>query len=572
MKLPTLSLTARLVLLVASMGTASALIAAYATGHIQRMESQYHQLLTQQALTTVEISLARQHLGDASALVHAALTSGNEDQTLLSQEQLAQLEQAFEGRLNKIHPLLPDHGLTIDQMLMQAQYFFATADHVMASTLQWRGDRALQVLTHKFTPARDRLQAEVEALRLQSQKTYSTASQTLASDTQDAILHTWLAIVASVLLISGITLWVAWRHMSRPIGRLIHSMQRMEQRQYDTLIADQHRQDEIGSMARALQSFSKSLQASKQLQQELIEQHKNKLLVEQLQDLTSAIPGAVFQLTLRPNSSAVKLRFVSPQWAQLMGMPQDADLSPAAAAYTIRNHNTAATTLAEKHYLESARTLKPVDFDLSMQMLDGVTRWIKTRANPHREMDGSVTFNGVWLDVTKEVLQSQALEKAKLQAEQSVAEKTTLQASISHEIRTPLNAILGLTQLLLKADLPQAQREQLHHILRAGQHLRGIVNEVLDFSKIDAGQLKLESTDFSLESVVLDVLSMCQEEATKKGLTINYKMAREVPDSLRGDPHRIAQILLNYINNAIKFTATGRCCINRCAAGRRLTA
>lgn len=556
MKQPSLSLTAKTVLLVACMGTAWAMLTLYATWHMERIEAQYHQLLQKQAIAAHNVGNVRQHLADASALVHAVLTVHSEEQMLLAKEQLTQIQQGFETNLNQIYPLLPEHDLELDTVLTQARHVFASGQRVIAANLGWRNDRALQVLAHNFTPALSKLHADVDMLRTQSQQVFELVSQELTIQTRATIRQTHWAGSLSVLLISALAAWLAWRSVSRPIGRLTASMQRMSEHHYDTPIADQARQDEIGCMARTLKSFGTALQEASRLEHELAQQQNNKLLVEQLQQLTSALPGAVFQMHMGPQSP-LKLRFVSPQWTQLMGMPLHSDSSVENASRLIRHHNAEVTRISEQHYADSAQTLTPVDFSIEMLMLDGVKRWIKTRATPHPEADGSITFYGVWLDVTKEVMQARALEKAKRQAEQSVAEKTLLQASISHEIRTPLNAILGLTQLLLKADLPEAQREQLHNVLRASQHLRGIVNEVLDFTKIDAGQLKLESTDFSLENVLLDVLSMCSEEASKKGLSLHYKMAREVPDSLRGDPHRIAQILLNYVNNAIKFTTSG---------------
>lgn len=556
MKLLPLSLTAKIVLLVASMGLACAMLTAYATWHMQRIEAQYHQLVQQQATVAQKVGDLRQYLADASSLVQAAITLQNDEQLLLAQEQLTQTQKALEACLSELRPLLPAHDLELDTVLTQARHMFASGHRIIASGLRWRNDRALQVLAHSFTPARDMLQTEVNTLRSHVQQAFQQASHNLTVHSNDTIRTTNWASYLSVLLICALAACVALRYISHPMGRLTHSMQRMRLRHYDTPIADQARTDEIGSMARNLQRLGTSLQEAEKLQSELLHHQNNHLLIEQLQRLTSALPGAVFQMRLQPGKP-LTLRFASPQWTQLMGLPQDADTSVEAASQLLHHHDPEVTRISEQHYLDSAQTFSPVDFEVEMQMLDGVTRWIKTRANPYREADGSITFYGVWLDVTKEVLQARALEKAKRQAEQSAAEKTTLQASISHEIRTPLNAILGLTQLLLKADLPDAQREQLHNVLRASQHLRGIVNEVLDFTKIDAGQLKLESTDFSLERVVLDVMSMCSEEASKRGLSLNYKMAREVPDSLRGDPHRIAQILLNYVNNAIKFTTSG---------------
>jgi signal transduction histidine kinase/DNA-binding response OmpR family regulator/HAMP domain-containing protein len=556
MKPFSLSLTAKIVLLVASTGMACAMLTLYATWNMQRIEAQYHTLLQSQASTVNQVARVRQSLSDASALVNAVLTLHNEEQMLLAQERLTQIQKSFEVNLDAMYVLLGEHSLALDVVRTQSQHMFATGQRVVSANLSWRNDRALQVLAQSFSPALEKLQNDVDALKALTHTSFELASANLAAQTQATIRHTNWAGAWSVVLISAIAAWLAWFQISRPIGRLTQSMQRMRQQQYGMPIADQTRGDEIGCMARTLKGFDTSLHEAAQLEETLLQHKKRQLLMEQLQQLTCALPGAVFQMRLAPGLP-LKLSFVSPQWTQLMGLPADTDPSVENASQLIRAHDTEVTRISEQHYLHSAETLKPIDFSIQMHMRDGVKRWIKTRATPHPESDGSITFYGVWLDVTQELMQARALEKAKRQAEQSATEKTLLQASISHEIRTPLNAILGMTQLLLKADLPEVQREQLHNVLRASEHLRGIVNEVLDFTKIDAGQLQLESTDFSLESVVLDVLGMCNEEASKKGLALHYKMAREVPDSLRGDPHRIAQILLNYVNNAIKFTTSG---------------
>lgn len=556
MKQLSLSLTAKIVLLVATMGMACALLTLYATWHMQRIEVQYHALLKKQVSTTSQIGVVRQHLSDASALVHTVMLAQNADQSLPYQEQLRQSQKRFEANLQALYSAFAGHELQLDTVLTQARHMFASGHRAIAANLHLPNDRAASIFGHSFVPATSKLRGDVDALRVQSIHFFDQASQDLAHQTQATIERTNWAVGLSVVLICALAAWVTWRHIARPIGRLTASMRRLQLQQYSAPIADQARKDEIGAMARALQSFATALQEAAQLEQAIVQHQKNNLLVEQLLQLTSALPGAVFQMRLVP-SMPLKLHFVSPQWAQLMGLPLDADTSVENASQIIRAHNPEVTRISEQRYQESAQTMSPIDFSIEMRMRDGVARWIRTRANPHREADGSVIFYGVWLDATEEVMQARALEKAKQQAEQSAAEKSILQASISHEIRTPLNAILGLTQLLLKADLPEAQREQLHNVLRASHHLRGIVNEVLDFTKIDAGQLKLESTDFSLENVVLDVLRMCNEDANQKGLSLHYKMAREVPDSLRGDPHRIAQILLNYVNNAIKFTTSG---------------
>jgi signal transduction histidine kinase/response regulator RpfG family c-di-GMP phosphodiesterase len=148
-------------------------------------------------------------------------------------------------------------------------------------------------------------------------------------------------------------------------------------------------------------------------------------------------------------------------------------------------------------------------------------------------------------------------EQARLLSEQIAAEKTAFLALMSHEIRTPLNAMLGMAQLALKSELSLPQRNRIETILRSGKHLLSIINDILDLSKIDSGNLVLEHTDFELAQVLADVLDMLADQAMKKKLPIRVELAEEAPRMLRGDPTRISQILLNYLANAIKFTEQG---------------
>lgn len=561
MKKPFFNLTTKIVLMVTLMGMASALIALYNTWHMRSMEQRYHDLLHKQAKAAHDLGGIQEYVSQASMLVYKALTTQDEEEMLLTQSQLHRYRDAFERDLRSIYPLLPQHSLELDTARMQAQHTFAVAERALLATMRWRGDRALHILGSSFTPSLELLNAALSDLSRQADAAFEQASRQLTENTQRMVLRTAMVIALSLCLMSALAAWISLRHVSLPIQRLTRSMQHMHDEHAAPPIGDQDRHDEIGTMARALQSFRASLAHTQRLQQELTAHQHNQLLVEHLTEITSALPSPVFQMKWR-SQQKIELEFVSPQWAMLMGLSHGIDLSPASAAQHIRAHAYQAVEQAYVHFSESAESLRPVDFEVPIDMPDGVTRWIKTRANPKQHPDGSVTFHGVWLDVSKEVMQSRALEKAKRQAEQVAQEKSNLQASISHEIRTPLNAILGLAQLMLKTPLQPEQHTQLTNIWRAGQHLRGIVNEVLDFSKIDAGQLQLESTDFSLRDVLHDVITMCQEDANTKGLVLHQHIAPEVPDALRGDPHRIAQILLNYVNNAIKFTPSGHVAIH----------
>ena len=148
------------------------------------------------------------------------------------------------------------------------------------------------------------------------------------------------------------------------------------------------------------------------------------------------------------------------------------------------------------------------------------------------------------------------LTQARQQADAANQAKSTFLAHMSHEIRTPMNAILGFTYLL-KNELPTPkQSEGLGKIERAGQHMMAVINDVLDFAKVDANRLVLESVDFHLPTLLSDVLSLVSATAQAKGLQLTMQ-ADSAPAWLRGDPTRLRQALLNYVANAVKFTETG---------------
>ena len=153
--------------------------------------------------------------------------------------------------------------------------------------------------------------------------------------------------------------------------------------------------------------------------------------------------------------------------------------------------------------------------------------------------------------------QPSALVHAKEAAEEANRAKSEFLANMSHEIRTPMNGIIGMTELALNTPLTAVQRDYLQTVHRSAELLLVILNDVLDFSKIEAGKLQMESIDFSLRQMLDDTLKPFALRAHEKQCELMVDIRPSVPDALVGDPHRLRQVLVNLVSNAIKFTDRG---------------
>ncbi|WP_212003153.1 ATP-binding protein [Chitinophaga sp. HK235] len=219
----------------------------------------------------------------------------------------------------------------------------------------------------------------------------------------------------------------------------------------------------------------------------------------------------------------------------------------------------------DKHLVETAkeqllRYHQQYCIDLRHISAKGTVKWVRTTGIPVYTNDRLTQFRGIIMDIDKQKKAELELEQARKTAENAARSRSEFLSVMSHEIRTPLNAIIGISGIM--KDEPCTDHSELLHNLRfSANHLLGLVNDILDLSKIEAGKVTLEYIELDLRDIIQGIAGNYQPLATAKGLQLNTKVDDNIPAHVLGDSVRLGQILNNLLNNAIKFTNEGCVCL-----------
>jgi PAS domain S-box-containing protein len=273
--------------------------------------------------------------------------------------------------------------------------------------------------------------------------------------------------------------------------------------------------------------------------------------------LADNIPGATYQCVLRPNGRLV-FSYVSHGVLDLFGVEAEQVMARA-------------TTLLKKLHPDDRRTLRqsirnldpelaPVELELRIVRDDASQRWVQSIARPRERDGGGIVWDGIFLDVTEKHENLVALHEAKDEAELANRIKSEFLASMSHEIRTPLNAIMGFAEVMeLEIFGPVGEpryQEYSADIHASGRHLLSLIEDILDFSKLESGQLEMKKGKVGVARVIESSLSLLKRRAESGEIKLAVRIAKKLP-ALRGDERRIRQVLFNLVSNASKFTPAG---------------
>ncbi|PAT39785.1 hypothetical protein CK623_08905 [Vandammella animalimorsus] len=467
--------------------------------------------------------------------------------------------------------LLPEASTT-QPLLMQSQQR-ALANHALAK--DWIAAQTTDAPSSGHTAMDALYSLQQQAVAIGND--LRTAQIMLNQDLRDVSTHAltktsrylsiWyqLNLLCAVLFVTWLA-WFIYRHLYRPSTALRQLLHAYAQQHYEKArqIGPTLLQDISPQLRPALGTVLRLLTESDRLAQEVAHQTMGMRVSQQLLELAKTIPGVIFQYEYLADGTRI-CHFVSPKAATFFGQhsskQQDGlDEIALAAEHALPTSDHAVplalTRSLGARIMQQPQATDAFSYDTRIALFDD-EQWVRTLANTTLQANGSRWVNGVWLDVTEHMAQERALAQARHEAEHMAESKAHMLAVMSHEIRTPLNGILGMTQLTLKGRLDAAQRERLEQVLSAGQHLLGIINDALDLSKIESGQLTIEQTPFSLQRLVADVADLLAPRAAEKGLEFWIDIPHTLTDQLIGDPYRIRQILINFVANAIKFTPAG---------------
>ncbi|MCR9013981.1 PAS domain S-box protein [Aquiflexum gelatinilyticum] len=283
---------------------------------------------------------------------------------------------------------------------------------------------------------------------------------------------------------------------------------------------------------------------------------------EFLLHLTEQVPGALYQFVL-DKEGQMKFSYLSPGIKELLGIKEGELKDFSDISLAINKVHSEDIALVLTSTVTSARTLKPWNCQFRVrEKTDGQFKWVYGAAKPEQLESGDVVWYGYLTDITDQKKFEENLKSAREQAERASQIKSEFLSMISHELRTPLNAISGSVYTLLQDDHTSHQASALNTINFAVDNLIIMINDLLDYQKIEAGKLTLENNPMNLKEVVNQVVKGLEFHAKDSRNKLVLNIQEELNQDVKGDKVRLAQVLNNLVTNALKFTNNGEVEIN----------
>ena len=562
--------------------------ALYASIEMNRIDTRYSELIGNDFKALHELTVARVLSNRFAQLLYQEIAEPDPDRRRVIDADLDRTAAEFHSSVAAAIAESPTMAQKTEAATAIFDQGVADSGPIRAAALGGNNDKAIRMARETFDPEFRKGRQSLADLADEIHATVDQRSDELTSETHHTILITWIVIILGLAASFTLALSIVQVEVVKVVLSFRTRILDVAGGRLDLPIANLNRPNEIGEMSRALQTLQIAarereilgwVKAEVATTTERLQSTEDfpafaTVLLSRISETLDLLYGAFYLADDRRTRFARVGAFATDVSAE----PQEFALGEALVGQAAVERRTLRIVSDANNLLSvstgaGAVTPACVLFVPVMNQDDVLAIIELAPSAPVSEQQQAlldallptVALNTKILAsklVTKKLLEHTQVQAADLAVAKEAAEaatkaKSDFLANMSHEIRTPMNAIIGMTHLALKTDLSPKQSDYLTKVKFAANSLLGIINDILDFSKIEAGKLDIEKTDFRLEDVLDNLSTIVSQKAQDKHLEFLIATQHDIPPRLIGDPLRLGQILINLVNNAVKFTERG---------------